>query len=66
MANKHERDRQRIAAFQARFASIPTERLVARYQNGVNKDAQVAIRHILEERQQAHLIRATPPADDVE
>jgi hypothetical protein len=56
---------ERVAAYRDRFRATPTETLVHRYQTGpLIKEAQIAIREVLEERNEVHLIR--PAANDRE
>jgi hypothetical protein len=60
--NKRARNFDRIAEYRERFRSTPTEKLVQRYQFGsLIKEAQIAIREVLEERNEVHLIRAAAP-----
>ena len=57
--NKRARHFERIAEYRERFSSTPTETLVKRHRFGsLIKEAQIAIREILEERNEVHLIRA--------
>jgi hypothetical protein len=57
--NKRARNLGRVAAYRDRFRSGPTEVLVHRYHFGsLIKEAQIAIREVLEERKEVHLIRA--------
>ena len=62
--NKHARNFERIKEYSDRFRSTPTEKLVERYRFGsLIKEAQIAIREVLEERNEIHLIRAVTPGD---